>query len=282
MNKILSIKHIMGFIVFGMFLLLSNSAIAAMACVSPKVPCCPNGQKGCCAPIHCDGSGPCQDYAIDCWAVDIPITDPIDDPIVGPIDPIVELCTTGKKKYTAGSGCDYSTQTCCKGSWCDGDIICATCTNTSETRNCSGNVINAIGGTQKRTRSVTSYCGSCTYGSWGSYSGTCSCETGYSWDNSSQSCYKSCNLTCGTNEYLDEGSCYCCKASDYLWASSGGTGNPHCGLSANTCCTQRFVGGGYGGTYSLPLNMSSCTQFKSTFGLSGMPMLEEACSKAKY
>ena len=263
MKKILSIKHIMGFIVFGMFVLGFTTPSFALLCKVGKVQCCPGGVQSCCDPLT---NG--QDYDISCWALDDP-----DDPF----GPIVQLCTTGHKQYTV-SGCSYSTQTCCRGTWCSGDVSCATCTDTSQTRNCSGNVTNAIGGTQKRTRSVTSYCGSCTYGSWGSYSGTCSCKSGYSWNSSSQSCYKSCTLTCGSNQYLDTGSCYCCKASDYLWTG----GNQNCGYSANTCCTQRFSGGGVGGTYRLPLNMSSCTQFKSTFGLSGLAMLEEQCSLNHY
>ena len=229
MNKILSIKHIMGFIALSMFLLVLSVPAAA------KI---------------------------------------IDDEILLPID----RCTTGQKQYQA-SGCSYTTETCCdRGEWCSG--TCKTCSSTSESRNCSGNVTNATGGTQTRRRSVTSSCGSCSYGSWGSWTGTCTCKGGYSWNSSSQTCNKSCTLTCSSNQLLDEGSCYCCKASDYLF--NRGSANANCTYNFNTCCTQRFAGGGYGGTYKLPLNMSSCTEFKSTFGLSGLAMLEEQCSLNHY
>ena len=274
MNKILSIKHIMGFIVFAIFVLGFTTPSFALICKSGKVQCCPGGVQSCCDPIPCTSS-PCQDYDISCWGGDDPISD---DPIVGPIsdDPIVPLCTTGQKKYTA-SGCSYSTQTCCSGSWCDGDTTCATCTNTSQTRDCSGNVPTANGGTQKRTRSVTSYCGSCTYGSWSNWRGTCTCYGNYIWDNSLQQCKYNYGCSgqgsCYSQTYQDPGTCYCCPVSAYLVS---GSGDSRCGLQ-NTCCQRRFSGGGIGETYYLPLGMSSCEKFRTTFNLSGT-MTALACS----
>ncbi len=180
MNKILSIKHIMGFIVFAMFVLGFTTPSFALICKSGKVQCCPGGVQSCCDPIPCT-SFPCQDYDISCWGGDDALIS--DDDIVGPIGPIIQLCTAGQKKYTA-SGCSYTTETCCdRGEWCSG--TCKTCSSTSESRNCSGNVTNATGGTQTRSRSVTSSCGSCSYGSWGSWTGTCTCKSGYTWKNGS-------------------------------------------------------------------------------------------------
>lgn len=100
----------------------------------------------------------------------------------------LELCTNNatQSRYTA-SGCSYTTETrkCCSRTWCDwGVTTCASCTATSETRNCSGNVANTTSGTQTRTRLVNSTCGSCSYGSWSSWSGTCTCKSGYTWSGS--------------------------------------------------------------------------------------------------
>ena len=107
---------------------------------------------------------------------------------------------TGSKeeKYTA-SGCSYSTQTrtcCSNGKWsewngsCSGAGSCSSsqcwngssCANKeSVSRSCSGNVTNAQSGTQTRTATCTSGSG-WTYGFW---TGTCTCKTGYTWNGSS-------------------------------------------------------------------------------------------------
>ena len=235
MNKILSIKHIMGFIVFAIFVLGFTTPSFALICKSGKVQCCPGGVQSCCDPIPCT-SFPCQEYDISCWGGLDPISD---DPIVGPIsdDPIVPLCTTGQKKYTA-SGCSYTTETCCdRGEWCSG--TCKTCSSTSESRSCSGNVTNATGGTQTRSRSVTSRCGSCSYGSWGSWTGTCTCASGYTW--SGTACIsQGCTLTCSGNYFLDKGNCRCCRKT-CLW---GGMCDCTSGsyLLATTCCDIRISG----------------------------------------
>ncbi len=97
-------------------------------------------------------------------------------------------------KYSA-SGCSYSTskRTCCSNkTWSDWDKACPTtptcganecwngssCAAKEETsRNCSGNVANAVSGNQTRTATCNSGSG-WSYGSW---TGTCTCKSGYSW-----------------------------------------------------------------------------------------------------
>ena len=69
---------------------------------------------------------------------------------------------------TCGS-CSYGSW----GSWTGSCTYTQSCTATSESRNCSGNVTNACAGTQTRTRTVAGTCGSCSYNSWGSWTGTC-------------------------------------------------------------------------------------------------------------
>ncbi len=99
-------------------------------------------------------------------------------------------------KYSA-SGCSYSTskRTCCSNkTWSDWDKACPTtptcganecwngssCAAKEETsRNCSGNVANTTGGTQRRTATCTSGTG-WSYGSW---SGICTCKTNFTWSN---------------------------------------------------------------------------------------------------
>lgn len=228
MKKILSIKHITGFLVFCMFLLLSNSAIAALACASPKVQCCKNGIKNCCDPLPCTSS-PCQTYDISCWGG----LTPIDDPII----PGGQIYSNGAKKYTP-SGCSDTVETYCYGSWCSGNITCPSCTSTSQSRSCSGNVSNATGGTQYRYRTVTSGCGSCSYGSWGSYSGTCTCASGYTWSGSA--CNKSCAKTCSGYYFLDKANCRCCRKT-CLWGGVCDCTNGSYLLSTQ-CCTIRVSG----------------------------------------
>ena len=221
MNKILSIKHIMGFIVFAIFVLGFTTPSFALICKSGKVQCCPGGVQSCCDPIPCT-SFPCQDYDISCWGGD---------------DPIVELCTTGQKKYTA-SGCSYTTETCCTGGeWCSG--TCKTCSSTSESRNCSGNVTNATGGTQTRSRSVTSRCGSCSYGSWGSWTGTCTCKSEYTWKNGSCQ-LAGCTTTCSGYYFLDKGNCRCCRKTCLWGGICDCTTNSY--LLSTTCCNIRVSG----------------------------------------
>ena len=123
------------------------------------------------------------------------------------VAPISGLYSNGDKRYTP-NGCSDTVETWCYVSWCSGNITCPSCTSTSQSRSCSGNVLNATGGTQYRYRLVTSACGSCTYGSWGSYTGTCTCKSGYTWDGSS--CTKA--TTYGTYQcnYVGGNSGYAC------------------------------------------------------------------------
>ena len=194
-----------------------------------------NGLKSCCDPIPCTSS-PCQTYDISCWSG----LTPIDDPIIidDPIHPIDE-CTSGQKKYEI-SGCSQVTSTCCRGQWCSGRSSCISCTSTSQSRSCSGNVSNATGGTQYRYRSVTSGAcdSSCSYGSWGSYSGTCTCASGYTW--SGTACNKSCTTTCSGNYFLDKSNCRCCRKT-CLWGGLCDCTNGSYLLSTN-CCTIRISG----------------------------------------
>ena len=113
-----------------------------------------------------------------------------------------ESCSTAGQvqyKYTAGQPdeCSYKTQTrtCCAatGAWSDWGGSCPSCSSSqcwngsicvnkeAVSRNCSGNVTNATGGTQ--TRAATCINGSgWSYGSW---TGTCTCKSGYEWNGSS-------------------------------------------------------------------------------------------------
>ena len=177
MKNILTVKHIAYFVLFGVFLLLNTSLFAAFACQSPKVQCCNGGKRSCCDPLPCT-STPCQEYNISCWNFDNPIIEPdiIED------DPYIPTsCTEGKKKYTAQvNGCETKEETCCSGEWCSKS--CKSCTDTSGTKSCSGNIDHATGGTLTLTRSVKSSCGSCSYTAWVS-SGSCTCANGYEWKN---------------------------------------------------------------------------------------------------
>ena len=210
----------MGFIALSMFLLvLSGTAFAikdlgnlTLLCIDSQTQCCINGAQNC-----CDDNG--SIYDTSCFGLST-------------------LCTAGQKKYTA-SGCSYTTETCCdRGEWCSG--TCKTCSSTSESRNCSGNVTNATGGTQTRSRSVTSRCGSCSYGSWGSWTGTCTCASGYTWQ--SGACIsQGCTLTCTSSyQFLDKANCRCCRKT-CLW---GGMCDCTAGsyLLATTCCDIRISG----------------------------------------
>lgn len=109
-----------------------------------------------------------------------------------------ENCYTfGLVQYNA-SGCDTIERTCCSATkaWSDWGEACPTCSseqcwNGSEcidkgkvTRPCLGNIANSTGGTQTRTAACKLNSG-WNYGSW---SGTCTCKSGYKWYASSSSC----------------------------------------------------------------------------------------------
>lgn len=122
-----------------------------------------------------------------------------------------ESCSTAnatQSKYIA-SGCSYTTQTrkCCSttsqwSDWTTGTPSCPTCTSTqcwngsscvnkgSVSRNCSGNITYATGGTQTRTALCVNGSG-WSYGSW---SGTCTCDSYHSWNSTTEQC------DCGAKE----------------------------------------------------------------------------------
>ena len=222
-------KHIKAFMALGVFLLvLSTSAFAVVTikCIWPQVQCCPGGVQSCCDPLSGN-----QTYDVSCFIGGTgPVIGPIDDPII----PGGEIYSNGDKKYTP-SGCSDTVETYCYGSWCSGNITCPSCTSTSQSRSCSGNVTNATGGTQYRYRTVTSGCSSCSYGSWGSYTGTCTCKSGYTWSGSA--CNKTCTTTCSGNYFLDKGNCRCCRKT-CLWGGVCDCTNGSYLLSTN-CCTIR-------------------------------------------
>ena len=190
MKNILTVKHIAYFVLFGVFLLLSSPSFAVKvinSCNAPQVQCCPGGVKSCCDP-RTDG----LDYDLSCFMEDLPITI---KPGILPDDPVVPTsCTEGKEKYTADALCGYKTETCCSGKWCD--KTCKSCTDTSKSVNCSGNIDHAISGTLTYTRTVKSNCGSCTYNSWTSSGGSCNCANGYEWKNGQ--CQSTATPTTGT------------------------------------------------------------------------------------
>ena len=115
---------------------------------------------------------------------------------------------------TCGS-CSYNSW----GSWStSGCSYTQSCTATSESRNCSGNVTNACAGTQTRTRTVAGTCGSCSYNSWGSWTGTCtytqSCTA------TTQACSGNVSNACAGNRTRTvTGTCGSCSYSG--WSNSG-------------------------------------------------------------
>ena len=168
-------------------------------------PCCLNGKLSDCPDLP---NG--QQYDIsNCTSVGVGGTDELtptipDKPGLGggnidvekPTDPITQ-CTSGQtqNKYTA-SGCGYSTstRTCCSdGRWSAWGGSCQSCSSSQcwdgtkcvdkevVSRLCSGNITNAQSGMQTRTATCTNGTG-WSYGSW---SGFCTCKTGYTWSGSS-------------------------------------------------------------------------------------------------
>ena len=168
------------------------------------------------------------------------------------------MCSSGdtQDKYTACDTekcCTYTTQTrtCCSdGSWPDWGKECpdysscasnqcwngSTCVNKGAvSRNCSGNVTNATGGTQTRTATCTDGSG-WTYSSW---SGTCTCKTGYKWSPSG-SC-----ITPPSPEYINCGVSGTSLTVSGRAYSSGLEGTPYnSDYYYNVNATVTFTGGG--------------------------------------
>ena len=114
------------------------------------------------------------------------------------------------------NGCEEQIRACCTGQWCIwGILICANCSDTSESRNCSGNVTNACAGNQTRTRSVTDTCGGCSYNSWGSWN-TWDCTYTQSCTDTSTDCSNvSDDYPCGTAKRTVTNNCGMCAYGNY-------------------------------------------------------------------
>ena len=164
---------------------------------------------------------------------------------------LAESCTSEGSTQTMytinGCGESASSRVCCRGTWCNWGITGCVyqCTATSESRNCSGNVSNSVSGTQTRTRSVSSGCGGCSYSSWGSWSGKCTCASNYYWNYNNLTC-----VACGStpnqapyqysNNTTPTAAQYKANASmcQFKWSCIDGSGwasNPGTGLDFCAC-----------------------------------------------
>lgn len=163
-----------------------------------------------------------------------------------------ESCSnTGLIQYKP-NGCETSSRTCCAsgiwsawGSTCKGKDNCTSsqCWNGSKcedkgstSRSCVGNVSNSSGGTQTRTATCGS--GGWQYGSW---SGTCTCKSGYQW--SSGSC-----VLIAPQEYVwDNGKgnyiSFCDDEPNCVSTSIAGTKCTSLGAEKTVCITQGYSNG---------------------------------------
>lgn len=106
-----------------------------------------------------------------------------------------EMCSSGniQNKYTA-VGCSYTTQTrtCCSdGSWSEWDKACPAAPSCGSNQCWNGSVCEDLDVVIKNCSTIANTSGggsltrtsSCTNGGWnyGSWSGTCTCKTGYKW-----------------------------------------------------------------------------------------------------
>ena len=206
------------------------------------------------------------------------------------VEPIGD-CKSGQtqNKYTA-SGCSYTTQTrtCCSdGTWSDWDGECGAssscglneCWNGLKceakgtvSKTCSGNIANAKSGTLTRTAT----CGSSGW-SYGSWTGTCICNTGYTWNNSSKTCGAK---TCSGGDFYNANSDKCCSVGSYM--VSPGTNGNYMFVSCTSneldvtgeCCTMSNKA-----EFQLPSSAGSCSEFASKAGLSMGYVNRHACSK---
>ena len=199
--------------------------------------------------------------------------------LTGALSANAESCTSAgqtQNKYTA-SGCSYTTQTrtCCAatGAWSDWGGSCPSCSSSqcwngskcadkeAVSRNCSGNVTNATGGTQTRTATCTNGSG-WTYGSW---TGTCTCKSGYEWKNSS------CTRSATPSITLDG-----CQAvpweghNSYTWVGGRPNSAPSADMYATVRVTGYFNGVIYENSVTLNFSAGSLAQVTKEFDL-GMP-----------
>ena len=120
---------------------------------------------------------------------------------------------------SCGSSCTYS-------GWSNsGCSYTQSCTATSESRNCSGNVTNACAGTQTRTRTVAGTCGSCSYNGWGSWSTSgCSYTQSCTATSESRNCSGNVTNACAgtqTRTRTVKGTCGSCSYGSYgSWSTS--------------------------------------------------------------
>ena len=135
-----------------------------------------------------------------------------------------ESCSSNGSVEYRINGCSTEGRACCLGVYCDWGISsCSSCTATSETRNCAGNVANASGGTQTRTRTVSNSCGGCTYNSWGSWSGTCTCTSPYEWYTNY------CRINCLLDQSQSANNCRECIGNINAWRRVGNACDCNCG-----------------------------------------------------
>ena len=136
-------------------------AAYAVVCTSSQAPCCKGTTMSCCPHPGYDSNGVELSYDLSaCMTLILP-----DRPIIGPIDPIVEECTSGQTQYKPSGTCGTSSRTCCSsGSWSGWDAACPkTCDGTKPitSRSCGTN------GTQTRSVTCDTSTGTWVEGAWG-------------------------------------------------------------------------------------------------------------------
>ena len=203
--------------------------------------------------------------------------------------PIVKECTSGQVQYKPKDPCGTSERTCCSnGKWsewgdkCGASSSCGLneCWNGLKceakgavSKMCSGNVANAKSGTLTRTAT----CGSSGW-NYDSWSGTCTCNTGYTWNSSSKTCGAK---TCSGGDFYNASSDKCCSVGSYM-VHPGTDGNymfVNCKSNdldvTGECCTMSN-----NAEFQLPSSAGSCSKFASKAGLSVNPRINRhACLK---
>jgi len=253
MNKIFSIKHITGFIVFGMFLLgLSGIAFAKdLVCKSPKVRCCPGGVQSCCQPLSCT-TPPCEEYSISCFSE---LDDPLEynDDLYNDGDlPLPHGCTPGKERYNA-TDCSFNTDTCCNDrTWSGYGKKCCNDTKPATSQTCTKT--NGVEGTQTRTVSCDKNTGNWNVGDWTTCSGqdctpgqtsTQGCST-YRYGTKEKTCRETgywggCQCPTSTGNGMHDGRYYC-QGTQTVEMEMRELGEPHngsCwhGIWSDTTCS---------------------------------------------
>ena len=173
--------------VFSITLSYAESCSSGQGTLSYQISGCGDQSRACCSGQWCSwGTTSCA----SCTATSTTNSRNCSGNVSGACAGTQTQSCTRSVTGSCGSSCSYSGWSC--GSWTGSCTYTQSCTATSESRNCSGNISGATSGTQTRTRSVTGSCGSCSYGSYGGWSGTCTCGNNLTWNASSQTCQ------CGT------------------------------------------------------------------------------------